>query len=291
MKNKILFTVLIIQLLICGFAFAQDPITPAKPAGNAETKPVPSEEAKIAPVQTEHLESLDVTITKVDGDAEVKKAGETTWTKAMPGLILKEGSFVSTGFKSQVVLLFADNSTVAVKQLTQLKISRFEKDKDAVKTNLRLRVGSVNVKVKENQPNKTDMKISTPNATASVRGTELQEVRASGHFGDSVAIASGKIDYGTKQGSMPVQGGESTNQNLINPVENLIMNTVVDLAPLGSTDLENMTMLLSSSSQGSLQSNKGTASSDPSLVKIVRQETLSLSHLHWYPYDGANFGY
>lgn len=219
------------------------------------------------------IKILEVTINTIEGDVEVKKVDEKEWVTAEVGMKLKEGSKISTGFKSKAVLLFADNSTVVVKPLTQLNINRFNQQSNEVQTKLGLRIGAVRVKVNEKQSVKTDMKIYTPNATASVRGTEIEEIKTSSHFGDTIAIESGKVAYGNKESSIIVQGGESTNQNLINPIENALMQIVVQIAPIGTTDLENRTLISVSATGGLLLSNANSNTSDPSLDRIISQES------------------
>jgi hypothetical protein len=240
----------------------------AKPEAAPEAKPETKPEAK--PVSGGEV--LEVTVDAIEGEAEVKLPGEKEWIPAEKGMKLKEGTRVSTGFKSKMVLLFADNSTVVVKALTQMNISRFEQKGNTVETNLKIRVGSIRVKVADDQPVKTDMKISTPNATASVRGTEIEEVESSQHFGDSVSVDSGEIQYDTQEGSMPVGGGETTNEDLLNPIENAIMETVANIAPTGVTDDEFLNSFNDPSTGGDLISDANSDVNNPLSDKIEDQE-------------------
>lgn len=218
------------------------------------------------------VELLEVTINALEGDVEVRKVDEKDWITAEVGMKLKEGVKISTGFKSKVVLMFANNSTVVVKALTQLTINRFNQQSNEVRTKLGLQIGAVRVKVNEKQPVKTDMKIYTPNATASVRGTEIEEIKTSSHFGDTIAVASGKVGYGNEESSITLEGGESTNQNLIHPIENALMQILVQIAPIGTTDLENRTLISVSATGGKLLSDVTSNTSDPTLDKVNYQE-------------------
>lgn len=271
MSIKWLNLLLIIGLLYCSSnIFAQttqktDNTLPDS-TDTSTTETVPTTTAKTS------VELLEVTIDKIEGDVEAKKVDEKEWITAVTGMKLKEGSKVSTGFKSKAVLLFADNSTVVIKPLTQLTINRFNQDGNEVRTKLGLRIGAVQVKVKENQPVKTDMKIYTPNATASVRGTDIQEIKTSLHFGDTIAVDSGKVRYSNKKSSMMVQGGESTDQNLIHPIENALMQIVASVAPIGITDLENRTIIISVPLKVNLTSDATSENSNPVLKRVEAQE-------------------
>ena len=262
MKNINIAIGLVMALSFTGILFAED-TQPTKALATPETKTQTPESS---------ANTLEVTVDSIDGEVEVRNFKAEKWIPAVKGMKLTEGARISTGFKSKAVLLFADNSTAVVKSLTQMTISRFIKDGNAVKTDLKLRIGSIRIKVNENQPVKTDMKISTPNSTASVRGTEIEEVKSSSHFGDTISIESGKVNYETKDGNINVQGGESTNQNLINPIENALMQIVALIAPIGLTQSEIQNLIITSSMLNDVNSN----TADPIQDKVKSQETSDI---------------
>ncbi|MBI4835495.1 MAG: FecR domain-containing protein [Planctomycetes bacterium] len=288
-KTKVCL-ILVCGLLLCGLnALSQDAGDFGKAAAEKsadetkpEVKPEVKPEAKPESKPESGGEVLEVTVDAVEGEVEVKLPGEKEWIPAEKGMKLKEGTRVSTGFKSKIVLLFADNSTVVVKPLTQMNISRFEQKGATVETNLKIRVGSIRVKVTEDQPVKTDMKISTPNATASVRGTEIEEVESSQHFGDSISVDSGEVQYDTQEGSMPVGGGETTNDTLINPIENAIMDTVANIAPNGVTSDEFLNSFNTPATGGDLISDANSETNNPVLDKIEEQEKPTDEQLNEY---------
>ena len=72
---------------------------------------------------------LKVTIDDFRGTVEVKEDLNSDWVQAQKGMKLKEGAKISTGFRSKVSLLFADNSVFVVKSLTQMTINRFLQSK------------------------------------------------------------------------------------------------------------------------------------------------------------------
>jgi len=154
----------VISARVCG---AFDPETPAYvvPALlDASQEPV-------TPRNETEIELLEVTIDDLRGEVQVKRADSKEWEPAKKGMVLKEGAKISTGFRAKCSLLFAGNSVFVVKSLSQMTVSRFLKEKDTIETKVKLRIGDIRIKVKENQTTKTDLKVTTPNPTCSVRGT------------------------------------------------------------------------------------------------------------------------
>jgi hypothetical protein len=251
--------------LICGLFASVAIFAEETPAGQIQLTP----EAKSGQTPESDTTALEVTINEIEGDVEVRHFKEKDWVPAVKGMTMKEGARISTGFKAKAVLLFDDNSTAVVKSLTQMTISRFIKDGNVIKTDLKLRIGSIRVKVNEKQPVKTDMKISTPNATASVRGTEINEIKSSSHFGDTISIGAGKVNYETKEGNINVQGGESTNQNLVNPLENALLQIVAQIAPIGLTKSEIQNLIIAPNLITDINSN----TANPIKDKIQAQES------------------
>jgi hypothetical protein len=129
------------------------------------------EPTKFTPLNETEPEILTFTIDDFRGTVEVKPAGSEEWVPATKGMVLTEGAKISTGFRSKCALNFSDNSVFTVKSLTQMTVNRFLKDGDTIETKIKLRIGDVRLKVKEDQPVKTDLKVTTPNAVCSVRGT------------------------------------------------------------------------------------------------------------------------
>ena len=110
-------------------------------------------------------------IKEIRGTVEVKKAGSEEWIPATKDMEISEGDKISTGFRSKCSLIFGDDTEFMVKSLTQMTVNRFTKEGDTIEGRIYLRIGDIRLKVKEDQPVKTDLKVTTPNPTCSVRGT------------------------------------------------------------------------------------------------------------------------
>lgn len=121
-----------------------------------------------------HAVELTYKIQYIKGDAEVKLHNMTDWINATVGMLIPGGTRLSTGFKSQVVVCKQPNGSILnISSLTQLVISRFtflDAEKKVV-TRIDLDKGKVKAKTTTPEDIRNDMKISTPNGHAAVRGT------------------------------------------------------------------------------------------------------------------------
>lgn len=132
----------------------------------------------------------EATIKALDGDVEVQVAPAKDFVAAKVGDKLKAGDFISTGYESLATLAFEDNSEVRVTAMTQLCIDEFLTKENRTKTQLYLRVGSVQAKVKHTASIRSDFSVVTPTCTASVRGSEERVTYLPG-FGTTVEYLEG----------------------------------------------------------------------------------------------------
>jgi len=145
----------------------------------------------------------DITVVSVKGTAAYSVGDK--WVPMEVGVKIKEGSKVSTGIKSIVVLKLA-NSTVTVEPLSMMKIYGDKITKDSSDTRIALRRGALKAEVNKMHEVKTVFKVATPVATSSVRGT-VQYVSA-GPYGTSFATSSGSIAVVSKRGDTRIISGD-----------------------------------------------------------------------------------
>ncbi len=112
---------------------------------------------------------LQATIGKIAGKVEVQLPGKD-WRPAKEGEILPKGTMVSTGFKSTAVLTVS-NSNILVKPVTRMKLEEIVQTQSGTNTQVYLSTGKLSVEVTPQQNQTTDFTVSSPTATASVRGT------------------------------------------------------------------------------------------------------------------------
>ena len=144
----------------------------------------------------------DATVISVKGTAACSM-GEK-WVPLEVGSKIKDGSKISTGVKSTVVLKLA-NSTVTVQPLSMMKIYEDRIAQDSSDTRIALRRGALKAEVSRMHEVKTVFKVATPVATSSVRGT-IQSVAAS-PYGTAFAASDGSIFVESKKGDVRTISG------------------------------------------------------------------------------------
>ncbi|MCL1912210.1 MAG: FecR domain-containing protein [Leptospirales bacterium] len=177
----------------------------------------------------------DVTVVSVKGTAAYSMGDK--WVPLEVGVKIKEGSKVSTGIKSIVVLKLA-NSTVTVEPLSMMKIYEDKITKDSSDTRLALRRGSLKAEVNKMHEVKTTFKVATPVATSSVRGT-IQHVTTS-PYGTFFSAPQGSITVESKKdGSRVISGDLRYNQKTSkNNPEDIMKDRGVIIADVNLTDEE-----------------------------------------------------
>lgn len=142
--------------------------------------------------------AIDAKVTSLNGKCQVQERGSSVWTDLSKGDIIKEGSIISTGFNSNVVINLGE-SICNVAPLTRLSLEQLsnkvlEDDKNITKTIVYIDAGKVSFMVNSTKKNLNDFKVYTPASTASVRGTTFD------------SYASGEVNV--TQGLVGVNQGE-----------------------------------------------------------------------------------
>jgi len=103
------------------------------------------------------------------GKAEYQENSE--WKALEQGLKLKQGTIISTGFKSSVVLKIG-NSNFTIAPLTRITISKLIENDSNYDTEVKLATGKLKMDVKPVSAGKSSkFTVKSPVATASIRGT------------------------------------------------------------------------------------------------------------------------
>lgn len=112
----------------------------------------------------------DAKVVAVVGKAEVQKGSD--WVALSIGDSIPKGSVISTGFKSEL-LLKVNASNIKLGPLTRMTVEQLIQNASENKTSLFIDSGKVNVEVNKTGNKREDFKVSSPVATASVRGTSF----------------------------------------------------------------------------------------------------------------------
>ncbi len=186
---------------------AQQPTT-AKAGPAAASAPV----VAAAPA-AEPVEALKVIVESVTGVAEKCLPPEKDkWTPVKANDKLDELTIIRTGLRTKVVLKFADRSKMTIGPGSKVGIAEFSKRGRMVTANLGMKYGSLRVSV-DHTRGPSDVSISLPVATLSVRGTE-GDIAYTGDRGLGLRGRRGTWRVATGPRTRNVTPGESTNEEL-----------------------------------------------------------------------------
>ena len=147
--------------------------------------------------------ALTATITEVAGKVECKLPGKD-WVAAKTGTVLPAGSLISTGFKSTAILK-TESATLTVKPVTRLSLEELVKSEGTTKTQMFLMAGRVKAEVTPRKGEQAELKVKSPTATASVRGTGFE------FDGQNLLVDHGAVQFESDTGigiSQTVTSGE-----------------------------------------------------------------------------------
>ena len=111
-------------------------------------------------------------VKELSGTVELKPAGAASFVPAAAGAQVMADTVVSTGFKS-TALLEVGSAIIAVRPLTRLTLTEISASQGAETINMSLQAGRVRVDVNPPAGAKASLSVSSPSATASVRGTSF----------------------------------------------------------------------------------------------------------------------
>lgn len=114
----------------------------------------------------------DAVFSEVNGKVEYQSQG-ASWKPAHVGDRVTRGTMISTGFKSSAIVKVGPTS-ISLKPVTRLTLEDLIKTEGGTQTSLYLLAGRVNADVPPQAGETTEFKVSSPTATASVRGTKFE---------------------------------------------------------------------------------------------------------------------
>ena len=112
-------------------------------------------------------------IRELSGTVELKNSGASSFVQANSGDLVMEDTVISTGFKSSA-LIEAGSALITVRPLTRLSFAEIRLISGTETLNVNLQAGRVRVDVKPLTGTKASMTVTSPTATASVRGTSFE---------------------------------------------------------------------------------------------------------------------
>ena len=147
------------------------------------------------------------------------------WKPARVGDLVDKGTVISTGFKSSAVLKVGQ-TTISLKPITRLTLDELIKTEGGTQTSLFLLAGRVNADVTPQAGQATQFKVTSPTATASVRGTSFE------FDGVNLVVDRGTVVLATPMGqSRKVSVGEYSYVapgNIVAPPSAVATGTTLD---------------------------------------------------------------
>ena len=132
-------------------------------------------------------------ITEITGTVELKLPGASVFIPAAAGSIVNQNTIISTGFKS-TALVEIGSTLIMVRALTRLTLTEIVASQGIETLNVNLQAGRVKVDVNPPAGTRVQTQISSPVATASVRGTSAElDTR-------SIRVIHGSVSYGGNRG-------------------------------------------------------------------------------------------
>lgn len=122
-----------------------------------------------------------------------------TWKPLTKTTNLEIGTKISTGIRSYAVLKLNQNF-LRIKPLSVINIYHNSSSEKNINTHILLKRGSIRAKINQLQGIETKFKVSTPLATASVRGTE-EDISYGPEIGMIIKVISGVITGENKMGA------------------------------------------------------------------------------------------
>lgn len=143
-------------------------------------------------------------IRELSGTVEVKSPGASDYVPAKAGDSLSQDTMISTGFRS-TALLEIGNALITVRPLTRLTLMEISSSAGTETLNVGLQAGRVRVDVSPPAGTKASMSVTSPIATASVRGTSFDlDTR-------NLYVRRGAVNFAGKQGlATRVSAGSSS---------------------------------------------------------------------------------
>jgi hypothetical protein len=146
-------TLAVVVCLLTSAGFAQTTATTGQAAGEA-------------------AQSLQATITGIEGIVQVRTGEDQPWQRAAVGMVLDENAEFRTGPHSAVRFVIPPDQTVTLDRLGTVKILQAISDDGKIKTDLGMRYGRTRYDI-EAAGREHESTIASPSSTLAVRGTKV----------------------------------------------------------------------------------------------------------------------
>jgi len=144
------------------------------------------------------------TIRELSGTVEIKRPGASNYVVAKAGDQISQDTVISTAFKS-IALIEIGSAVIMVQPLTRLSLTEISASANSETINVNLQTGRVRVDVNPPAGKNASMTVSSPSATASVRGTSFDLST------QNIYVQHGSVDFtGNRGKSLLVNTGSDS---------------------------------------------------------------------------------
>lgn len=165
-------------------------------------------------------------IREFTGTVEIKRAGQAAFVPAKTGDTIAQDTIISTGLKS-TALIAIGSAIITVRPLTRLSFAEINSSAGTETINVNLQAGRVRVDVTPPAGTRTNMSVSGPTATASVRGTSFE------FDAKTVKVSEGRVAYTARRGrTILVSAGSSSQITEKEKPKNPLETGAAELLPL-----------------------------------------------------------
>jgi hypothetical protein len=220
-------------------ATGSDPGRKKGPYPSVVTGPAPVESDPCAGAPRARASAINqVRAVAVHPGVQVHKAGtpEDDWVEVCKDTVLNQGDEISCDPDGNVTLQFSDNSTVVVRNTTQLKIASFFTEGGVVKTEILLKMGEVAAKVHKSEATKSDFRIKTPSSGGVRDRSVLRALTDAGETDFSVLYDPGSRAslWSVRAGSVDVTGSSGRARAVGAGQEAFVLGSRVSVGKLGT---------------------------------------------------------
>ena len=176
-------------------------------------------------VSAQNAERGSGIIRELSGTVELKPRGASSYVSAKAGDQVNQDTVISTGFKSSA-LVAVGSTLITVRPLTRLTLTEISAASGTETLNVNLQAGRVRVDVNPPAGTRAAMTVSSPIATASVRGTSFDfDTR-------NLYVNHGKVSFkGNKGSPMLIGAGGSSKVEEDGKAADPIRVSIADLMP------------------------------------------------------------
>lgn len=118
------------------------------------------------------VESLKITVAKVEGNVQVRTAEDQPWQRAVPGMEVDENAEFRTSLRSAVQIQIPPDQVITLDRLGVIKVVQAVNDSGKLKTKIGMKYGRTRYDI-ESAGQEHEASISSPSSTLAIRGTKV----------------------------------------------------------------------------------------------------------------------